>query len=115
MPTAPKRQCLAPGCGALVDAGRCERHKLPSDARGTRTKKYDLRAWRDGIRPAKLRADPLCENCLKDGVIRNAHHVDHVDGNSDNDAWDNLQSLCHSCHSAKTVRHDGGFGHRKKR
>lgn len=85
-------------------------HRVVPDTRGARTKKYDKRSWRDGLRPAKLREDPLCQDCLERGLTAQAQHVDHIDGNNDNDAWENLRSLCASCHSRKTATHDGGFG-----
>ena len=115
MPDAPKKPCAYPGCSRLTDAGRCDLHPRAPDARGTRTKKYDRRAWRDGLRVQKLRANPLCENCEAEGRAVVARHVDHKDGDSDNDAWANLQSLCPPCHSRKTATHDGGFGNAPRR
>lgn len=73
---------------------------------------YDRRAWRDRIRPAQMRAHPLCEDCLErdpQSAVP-AEHVDHRDGNPENNAPENLRSSCRPCHSAKTARHDGGFG-----
>ena len=78
------------------------------EQRGPR--KYDLRLWRDEIRPAQLERQPLCEHCLERGIRTAATDVDHVDGDNTNDEPGNLQSLCHSCHSIKTEKHDGSFG-----
>lgn len=109
MPARPLRPCPHPGCSRLTLGGRCEDHR-PTDARGTRRKKYDLRSWRDRTRPQQLASRPLCENCEAQGLVVAARHVDHRDGNSDNDSPANLCSLCPSCHSSKTALRDGGFG-----
>ena len=109
MPTAAKKFCSQPGCIALVDRGRCEAHR-PKDKRGTRQKKYDRRQWRDRLRPMKLRTDPLCAHCTRQGKVVAASEVNHIDGNSDNDRWENLESLCKPHHSLVTVREHGGFG-----
>lgn len=110
MPQAAVRPCAHPGCGTLTTKGRCEKHRIIPDVRGTRQKKYDKRFWRDGLRMEKLRTTPLCEDCEAKGLTVIAHHVDHKDGDSNNDQWENLRSLCAPCHSRKTVLHDGGFG-----
>lgn len=73
-------------------------------------KAYDRRSWRDGIRPAKLRQDPLCVDCSKQGRAVAATEVDHVDGDPENNSPENLASMCKPCHSRKTARHDGSFG-----
>ncbi len=67
---------------------------------------YSSRTWRR-VRAAKLQVNPLCEVCLKRGVLTPATLVDHVtersDGGADYD-MDNLQSMCRSCHERKTKR-----------
>lgn len=78
--------------------------------RAAEGKFYDKRIWRDGIRPAKLRRDPLCVDCLERGRAVPATEVDHIDGNPENNAPENLAGRCKSCHSRKTARHDGSFG-----
>lgn len=78
--------------------------------RAGRSRFYDTRAWRDRIRPAKLRRNPLCEDCLEQQLTEAATEVDHVDGDSANNLPENLRSLCKTCHSKKTARHDGSFG-----
>jgi len=113
MPRAAFRQCPAPGCGALTSGGPCERHR-PKDERRHRHAVYNLRAWRDRLRPAKLAANPLCEDCERRGKLVAATDVDHVDGDEWNWAWENLQSLCHPCHSRKTAATQGGFGNKIK-
>lgn len=57
-----------------------------------------------------LAEQPLCEECLAEGVLKPATDVDHKDGNVKNMARQNLQPLCHEHHSRKTVKENGGFG-----
>lgn len=66
------------------------------------------------LRKRKLTADPLCEDCLHNGLIEPAteiHHVLPVE-NATNVVemgklmydYDNLRSLCHNCHQLEHVR-----------
>jgi 5-methylcytosine-specific restriction protein A len=68
-------------------------------------------SWRK-LRPLVLARDPLCRDCGRLPSL----HVDHVVARErgGSDALANLQGLCHACHSRKTVRADGGLGHRPK-
>lgn len=69
------------------------------------TKFYQSTAWRE-LRAEKLRQNPICEQCLKIGLIIPAHVVDHIvpinKGGAALDI-DNLQSLCHPCHNRKSA------------
>lgn len=85
-----------------------------ADAEAGRGRAYDKRKWRDGVRPQKLRQDPLCAEHLENGSAVAATEVDHVDGDSSNNAPANLRSLCKACHSAKTARENGSFGNARK-
>jgi 5-methylcytosine-specific restriction enzyme A len=64
---------------------------------------YGLKAWR--LRRAQqLREQPLCESCLRYGVVRAAEHVHHNPPHNGN--WlifvgGKVESLCGSCHSQK--------------
>ncbi len=75
---------------------------------------YDRR-WRK-YRAWYLKANPLCVECLKQGTVRPAEHVDHVrpvcGGQADPLFWaeENHQALCASCHGRKT-RAERGIGH----
>lgn len=70
---------------------------------------YSSTAWKQ-LRETKLRQKPLCECCLKQGVIRTAQDVHHKVSfmsttnpiERDRLAYDldNLQSLCRECHNA---------------
>ena len=66
---------------------------------------YSTQAWRgpNGARMRKLRADPLCERCKREGRYVSATHVHHKVEVQDDPSraldQDNLESLCTSCHS----------------
>lgn len=114
MPARPMRPCTHPGCRVLSQGGRCAKHPLWQDRGGRRAagerRPYDRRAWRDRIRPMKLRANPLCEDCRARGLVVVATEVDHVNGDPTDNADQNLRSLCKPCHSTKTALHNGSFG-----
>lgn len=67
---------------------------------------YDSRLWRDRVRPAKRKRDPLCQRCKFLGLVVEVEHVDHwvplADGGHPTDDA-NLVSLCQSHHSEKTM------------
>ena len=94
----------------LVDGGRCPAHRVVYERKPQSSRKYNLRVWRDVIRPRKLRANPVCEKCSTPERPVVATEVDHMDGDNTNDATRNLRSLCKRCHSRKTATQDGGFG-----
>lgn len=57
------------------------------------------------ISKAFLRAHPLCQMCLKKGIITKSRHVDHINGYKGTKEffdWNNLQALCIPCHNQKT-------------
>jgi 5-methylcytosine-specific restriction enzyme A len=112
MTVSPKTICTGPGCNRLVEAGevRCDKCK-PKQHEGTSKNRpgdpfYSSAAW-IRVRNQKRLDDPLCEECLKDGVCKPMSEVDHV-----LPRWEhpelalepsNLQSLCKSHHSRKTL------------
>ena len=117
MPAAPLHPCSKPGCSALVRGQpRCEKHtvqqrkeadckRLSSTERG-----YDS-GWIK-VRNAKRAADPLCERCLANGIVRVLDVVHHKDRNRANRNWENLESLCLDHHDAE---HKGErFGNNKR-
>ncbi len=70
------------------------------------TEFYQSRRWRI-LRALKLQNDPLCEECMKKGVLVPAQMVDHIvpinKGGAPLDI-NNLQSLCNHCHSVKSAK-----------
>lgn len=109
-----KLPTLKPQIPVLGPALQAQPVSAPGTSRHDRDtgkgRKYDTRAWRDSIRPQKLRRNPLCEECALSNVVTIAIDVDHVDGDSSNDRPENLRSLCKRCHSIKTAREDGRPG-----
>ena len=89
---------------------------------------YNSREWKE-LRAAKLRANPLCEQCVADGeakgirggYIRAASCVHHIHPIEDTKTyeemrhwaflWGNLQSLCRECHAR--IHNQVGY-HRKE-
>ena len=68
---------------------------------------YQDKRWKR-LRKAKLRANPLCEECERMGKTTQTEHVHHIipfdiEGDYEELAfdYDNLQSLCHECHVKK--------------
>jgi 5-methylcytosine-specific restriction enzyme A len=95
-------QTVAPRLATAAEPGSSS-----ADQQSGRGRFYDLRVWRDEIRPQKLRRDPLCEACLERDVTEPATEVDHIDGNPRNNLPENHRSLCKPCHSTKTGRERG--------
>lgn len=68
------------------------------------TKFYQSMPWRR-LRAIKIAEQPLCEECLKKGILIPAKVIDHiVPINKGGNPLDinNLQSLCSSCHNQKS-------------
>ena len=112
----PLRPCLHPSCPELVQSGRCDKHKTIHREydryRGSSTERgYGAR--HRAIREIVRREEPLCRECLKTGLLTPSNEMDHIDGDAWNTTRDNLEMLCASCHSRKTIREQGGFGHKK--
>ena len=116
MAMRPLRPCLYPGCPELVSSGRCDKHKVDHREcdrhRGSSTERgYGARHRQ--IRGIVRREEPLCRECLKTGLLTPSNEMDHIDGDAFNTARVNLQMLCRHHHSQKSVREQGGFGHKK--
>ena len=108
MPMAPLRPCAAPGCPALVSAGRCPTHAQALErARPNRDVRrwYFTAAWRS-VRRQVLDEQPLCVECGKQQRITPAVDVDHiVPYEGDYGRFidrTNLQGLCKLHHTLKT-------------
>lgn len=74
-------------------------------------KKYHTAKWKT-LRNSKRMANPLCEECERNGVITAMYCVDHkipIRSGGSFDDWDNLQSLCRKCHDIKSGRESRGI------
>ena len=64
---------------------------------------YGRAVWRK-LRDSFMRKNPLCAECLRHGVVKEANIVDHIipiaEGGAEMDE-NNLQSLCFACHNRK--------------
>ena len=71
------------------------------------TQLYLSQAWKDTRSAYLKKVGGLCEECLKQGIIRPAEIVHHkIPLTEDNVmdlnislSWNNLQALCRSCHA----------------
>lgn len=81
------------------------------ERRKERQKVYNTKRWKE-LRELKVQANPLCEECLKEGRITPAQEVHHIKSfcarglspeEKERRAYDyeNLMSLCKDCHHKK--------------
>lgn len=118
---AAKRPCTHPGCGALTESGRCDKHRKQNarevdQRRGSSTQRGYGARWQK-MSKGYLRSHPLCmcPDC-QGGEIRitAAVVVDHIVPHRGDMKlfWDstNWQSMAKTCHDRKTATEDGGFG-----
>lgn len=65
------------------------------------------------LRRQRLHAEPLCRDCLAQGIVKAAKTPDHIKplalGGTDTD--DNIRCLCQPCHEKRTAEQ---FGHKLK-
>ena len=71
---------------------------------------YNTKSWKT-LRKEYLSLHPLCEECLKNNIIKPAVHIHHkrefLKGVTDEERWsllldpNNLQALCYECHKSK--------------
>ena len=85
---------------------RCKNQKQRKDKQDI----YNSREWQE-LRIAKLRANPLCEECLKQGISTSArcvHHIVPIETARTKDEMkrlaldcglNGLMSLCFACHA----------------
>ena len=124
------KECSHPGCHELTKDRFCEKHQKEYDeATKVRHQAYDKKRGSSTARGYNyrwkkrrivfLRKNPLCVECLANGIVKEAKHVDHIIPHKGDMKlfWDesNWQSLCAECHSRKTATEDGGFGNNKGR
>lgn len=119
----PLRPCSYPGCSALVESGRCEKHRATDKQkmREYNRKRYAEYQHMYGARWKKARKvflaeHPLCAECERQGKIVPATVVDHiVPHKGDYDLFwdqDNWQPMCGPCNSRKAAREEGAFGNK---
>lgn len=112
MPRKPDAPCRHPGCPALVPHGQkyCDKHKPlhPEDVRSANSRGYGKEWQRASKR--YLEAHPLCVECQRQGVFKQATVVDHkIPHRGDRKLfWDesNWQPLCKRHHDIKTRNQD---------
>lgn len=96
MPTKLKTACRHIGCPALTHTAYCQKHKQED----YRRYKYDRR-W-DKVRKIKVRCDPLCEICTREGRVTEVEIVHHIQSVRDRPDLlldlDNLMSVCRYHH-----------------
>ena len=73
MPYSAPRPCAHPGCGELVKAGRCDKHKKQTQRRqdrdrGTAHQRGYTARWQKA-RASFLRQHPLCVHCESEGRV----------------------------------------------
>jgi 5-methylcytosine-specific restriction protein A len=78
--------------------------KQKQEANG-RTLALNGAAW-GKLRTLVLSEQPLCADCMKQGLLTPATDVDHHDNDASNNERSNLVGLCHYCHSVKTARYE---------
>ena len=82
---------------------------------------YNYR-WRNANRTGAadyyLKKNPVCVDCQKENIVKQATVVDHIIPHKGDMVkfWQqsNWQSLCKQHHDIKTASEDGGFGHSLK-
>ena len=119
MPYKPRKPCRHPGCPELTNETFCEKHKKESNKIYNQYKRdelsrtfYKTAIWIE-TRKKKLRLNPLCEECQRNGTMVIGKIVDHIipikQGGEPYDL-DNLQTLCWSCHSRKSIQEGSRYG-----
>ena len=113
MPVRLKRACRHRGCsGTTTDrSGYCEQHRDETGwpawqrQKGNSTERGYGHEWRR-LRLLILERDNyLCQEHLRQGVLKSGFHVDHIvpKAQQGSDAPENLQTLCEYCHRHKTA------------
>lgn len=86
---------------------KAERARRYDAARQDDKNFYSSAAWRE-VRAAKLRANPLCEECGRSGRVELAVHVHHRVPRKERPElaleMSNLESLCLPCHNSQPTR-----------
>jgi 5-methylcytosine-specific restriction protein A len=95
--------CKHPGCTIVAPPGYCKDHGPPSSPVDEKKRNpfYDSARWRK-CRARQLSRQPICEGCIRWGMLKPAEIVHHItpieDGGAKLDP-NNLASLCVGCHN----------------
>lgn len=105
--------CSTPGCGKISSQRKCESCRVRRQPRERRAnedvrRRYRTARW-ERLRQRVLERDGhLCQECLRNGIVRQGKEIDHVRKAMDDlsQFWqaENLQTLCKRCHGQKTAR-----------
>ncbi len=120
MALRPKKPCNKPGCRQLVNGPYCKEHtetikrknwqRIDRNRESSTKRGYGYK-WKKA-RDAFLTDNPLCVQCLKEGLTVAANVVDHIIPHKGDMElfWDssNLQALCSTCHNRKSAM-EGAF------
>jgi 5-methylcytosine-specific restriction protein A len=119
MPRRALTTCSAPGCGELVEHGRCSDCSTAAERqRGSSSKRGSGKKHRTRFRAAVLERDICCVLHRELGEWVLATVADHwplsrrelVEHGDDPDDPSHGRGLCHDCHSTETARlQPGGF------
>ncbi len=101
-----KPRTICPRCGILKRGSCAKCGRANERRRGTRQQRGYDDTWLK-LRAAKVEANPLCEECERQGYVKVTDEVHHIIafkglGDSLRLDWDNLESLCRECHVVKT-------------
>ena len=99
------------------------RNKITDKTKAVK-KIYQTKNWKE-LRKAYFMEHPLCEECLKNGIIKPTEEIHHKipisTGNDDNEMKtlafdsDNLMALCEECHHKVHKELGSGFLKKSKR
>ncbi|MEZ0117828.1 UNVERIFIED_ORG: 5-methylcytosine-specific restriction protein A [Heyndrickxia coagulans] len=111
----PKKRCNASGCRRLIDfdTDYCDKHKGFGDKDYNKQIRWNIdnkryaefyasKEWKN-LRNTYIAGHPLCERCLKKGIVKAAKICHHkieirVDWSKRLDV-DNLEAVCADCHN----------------
>lgn len=109
MPKKPLQACKKKGCANITSGRFCADHAKQEKERYELTRKSSYRRGYDKtwqkVRKAKIKNDPLCEECLRQGKTVPAdvvHHIIPIEECSDlRLVMENLMSLCTMHHEVE--------------
>ncbi|WP_425401247.1 HNH endonuclease [Algiphilus sp.] len=124
MPRRAPKPCAKAGCGKITLSRFCEAHAREEQHRVAEVKRkaddrrpsaarrgYNVR-WKKA-RATFLQRNPLCVECERLGMTRQATVVDHIEPHRGDTQkfWDtdNWQALCKRCHDRKTANEEGAW------